>query len=228
MLLRLEEGSHVKLGENAAFHLQKFRAPEQTGGRFKGFLDVLKGAFRFTTTLLSKNKRRDLDIRIVTVTAGIRGTDLWGKAAPDRDFLVLIEGEISVQRGNEAAITMAEPLTLFNAPKDAPADPVRPVDPEQLARWAEETELQAGEGVLGIDGPFRVNLQSHRESAFAREARDRLNAAGYPAVLEEVVVDSQAWFRLTVGGFASATDARSFAGDMQGKFGIEGAWVSGI
>jgi hypothetical protein len=48
----------------------------QAGGLFEGLLDVVKGAFRFTTTLLSRAHRRRVDVRIANVTAGIRGTDV--------------------------------------------------------------------------------------------------------------------------------------------------------
>ena len=37
-----------------------------------------------------------MSIRVATVTAGIRGTDLWGKSAADRQIVCLIEGRIEV------------------------------------------------------------------------------------------------------------------------------------
>ena len=71
VLLRLAEGSLVKLGENAELVVSRFEPPEAEGGLFSGFLDVLKGAFRYTTTALSRQHRRALDIRVSGVTAGI-------------------------------------------------------------------------------------------------------------------------------------------------------------
>ena len=48
-------------------------------------LDVLSGAFRFTTQALTKFRgERDVKVRIVKITAGIRGTDLWGKRTRPR------------------------------------------------------------------------------------------------------------------------------------------------
>jgi hypothetical protein len=45
---------------------------------FRAALTVLAGAFRFTTDALD-NRKRDVAVKAKLVTAGIRGTDLWGK-----------------------------------------------------------------------------------------------------------------------------------------------------
>ncbi len=94
-LLVLEEGSIVKLGENADLDLRELLPPPEESGVFKGFLDVVRGAFRFTTTLASR--RRDIRARVRSATIGIRGTDVWGKTEEDRDFVVLLEGVISIE-----------------------------------------------------------------------------------------------------------------------------------
>ena len=225
VLLRLAEGSLVKLGENAELVVSRFEPPEAEGGLFSGFLDVLKGAFRYTTTALSRQHRRALDIRVSGVTAGIRGTDLWGKAAADKDIVCLIEGNITVQHGEDAPITMDEALSFYVAPKDASPLPIGPVDPDQLARWALETELQAGGGVMRADGEWTAHLKSHRNQAFALSSRDELHAAGYATEIQPAKVDGQSWFRVSVPGFESASEARAFTSSVEGRFGISGAWV---
>ncbi|MFQ5807214.1 MAG: ABC transporter permease subunit, partial [Phycisphaerae bacterium] len=134
--------SVVKLGPDAELKLQALKPAAASGGLFEGLLDVVKGAFRFTTTLLSRSHRRSLDVRIANVTAGIRGTDVWGKAAADKDIVCLIEGEVTVTRGDDPVITMSDPLTFYVAPRGRPPLPVGPVDPEQLQRWAQETDIE--------------------------------------------------------------------------------------
>src|SRR5262245_1841031 len=83
LLLRLAEGSAVKLGENATLALDGL-AQKQGGDSRKlvtAALDVVKGAFRFTTGIFDGPPAgRDVRIKIRTVNAGIRGTDLWGKS----------------------------------------------------------------------------------------------------------------------------------------------------
>ncbi|MDA1118345.1 MAG: FecR domain-containing protein [Proteobacteria bacterium] len=101
--IRLAEGSLVKLGENASLRIIDI-APDR-GGFFMAALNVLEGAFRFTTDLLARERRRDVSIRIATVTAGIRGTDLWGKSSPERQVVCLIDGKIEV--GGKWKVTLA-------------------------------------------------------------------------------------------------------------------------
>jgi hypothetical protein len=90
ILLTLPEGSSVKLGESAQLDLDSLSARQEGGSVFlKSALNVVVGAFRFTTSALNKvNNRRDVSIRLATVTAGIRGTDLWGKQGGDKRLSV--------------------------------------------------------------------------------------------------------------------------------------------
>jgi len=52
LLLRMDEGSLVKLGENAQLDVDKLLPAEDKQGFFEAVLNVVKGAFRFTTTTL--------------------------------------------------------------------------------------------------------------------------------------------------------------------------------
>jgi hypothetical protein len=152
-LLRLIDGSTVKLGENASFELADLQRTGAGKGVFKATLSVLEGAFRFTTAALYKfGGRREIDVRFRTVTAGIRGTDLWGKSAADRDIVCLIEGHISVTRAGEAPVQMQQPQTVYQAPRSGAAPPIAPVDPAQLAKWAAETEITPGSGAARKGG----------------------------------------------------------------------------
>ena len=123
LLIRLEEGSYIKLGENAQLDLTSLQPAEEEQGYFEAVLNVIKGAFRFTTGLTTP-KRRNVSVKIGTITAGIRGTDIWGGAKIDKDILCLIEGKITAQREGEPAFDMQDPLSFYIVPKDQPALPV--------------------------------------------------------------------------------------------------------
>ena len=112
ILMRMAEGSQVKLGENAIFSMEKLSQRQENKQTFlQAAFDVARGAFRFTTDAKSKfASRREVDIRVSTVTAGIRGTDLWGKSSPLREIVCLIEGKIEVAPQNEAPLTLDQPL----------------------------------------------------------------------------------------------------------------------
>lgn len=224
LLLRLAEGSHVKLGANAELDLVSLI--DTGGGLFEGAMNVLKGAFRYTTGVLSRTFRRRLDIRIANVTAGIRGTDVWGKAAPDRDIVCLIEGEVTVTRAAEPEVTLSEPLTFYVAPKDAAPLPVGPVEPEQLARWAAQTDIEAHAPVLGVDGEWTVYLQSLAGAAAAERARDALVEKGYPARVIEAMVHGTLRYRVAISGLASFAASRALTERAARELGLPGAWMA--
>lgn len=226
LLIRLSEGSHVKLGENASFEVRELQSGDQADNPFRGVWSVLRGAFRFTTSALGANRKRNIDIGIGTATLGIRGTDVWGKANDEQDLICLIEGRIQVTRGGDAPVEMAEPLTVYTAPRNAAPNPVVPVVMKELGLWAQETELSPGQGVLREDGSYVVYVMSTRSEDYAAEARERYQAAGYPAEISSHQVNDIAWNRLGVGGFVSFEDALAFARRMEGVLETRGAWVA--
>jgi len=226
VLMRLEESSHVKLGEDAVIDLATLEPPADPTGVFKGVLDVVKGAFRFTTSAIGKQRARDIQARVATVTIGIRGTDVWGKAEPTRDFVVLLEGKIDIQRGDEPAQRMETPMSLFMAPKGIATLPIAPVDPNDLQRWAQETELQDESGVVTSDGAWTLHLASYRKHSGATQVLQTLHDAGYAAYAEGVTVGGGEWTRLSVGGFASRADAEAVARSLQTQFVFPEPWVT--
>jgi len=226
LLLRLAEGSLVKLGPDAELVLEALKPPASEGGLFEGLLDVVKGAFRFTTTLLSKARRRRVDVRIANVTAGIRGTDVWGKAAADRDIVCLIEGEISVQRSGDSPVTLSDPLTFYVAPKNQAPLPVRPVDPDQLQRWAEETDIAENAPALGTDGAWSVHLASLSTRVRAEQSRTRLRGLGYPVNVASAQIGGATYFRISLSGFTSWQGAVAFKDGAAARLGFPTAWVA--
>jgi hypothetical protein len=210
LLLRMAEGSAVKLGENAALALDGL-AQKQGGDSRKvvtAALDVVRGAFRFTTGIFnSPPAGRDVKIRIRTVNAGIRGTDLWGKSDEKRDLVCLIEGKISVAHPQTGEFTMAEPLSFFVAPRDKKPLPVAPVDRRQLEEWSAETEIQPGSGGARRGGRVHVDATVSPDQAVARAAYDRLRTAGYPAVMLPVKTVDRVDYRVRVQNFPTQQDA---------------------
>jgi len=223
--LRMAEGSLVKLGENADFKIADFEPSTTRGGAFRGILDVIKGAFRYTTTMLSRRHRRYLRIRVAGVTAGIRGTDLWGKAGPDRDIVCLIEGRIDVQRGKEAPFEMSQALSFYIAPKGEPALPVAPVALAQLRQWAAETELHRGDGVVRGGGQWIVNIASFRNGSAADVEAKKIADAGYATDVVLVELDGQPWYRVQIIGVDGYGDALGLADDLRAAGLSRQPWV---
>lgn len=220
-ILRLADGSLLKLGENGVLVLddlaqQKFSAKDVVTASF----DVLKGAFRFTTQALSKFRgERDVKIRVVTITVGIRGTDLWTKADPTRDIVCLIEGKADVTRGDQA-FTLDQPMSFYIAPKDQPAEPVGTVSPEQLAKWSQETDIAAGAGALLKGNKWRLYLADAPDQAAALKIYDQLRGAGYAAHIRPVTSDAGINYRVRISGLATKEEAAALGAKLKTQLGF--------
>lgn len=178
MLLKLDEGSLVKLGENANFVIEK---AQPRGGVFDAALNVVTGAFRFTTQAFAKSARRDVRIRVSqNATIGIRGTDLWGRGREDKDIVCLIEGKIEITGNDSKSLTLDQPLQFFQSSRTAPPEPLSFLPPAQLEVFAAETEIEYGKGATA-KGIWTVVIGGFISRNEAREATRGLRANGYPA-----------------------------------------------
>jgi hypothetical protein len=224
LLLKMGEGSLVKLGEAGTLKLDQLADGKDRV--FTAALNVLQGAFRFTTSALQKQRRRNINITVASVTAGIRGTDVWGKAAADRDIVCLIEGKIEVQRGQDQPILMDQPLSFYIAPKNAPPLPVAPVDAEQLRQWAAETEIEPGKGAARRGGKWKVLAASAETQENALKLYDALRAAGYAAEIRPAMAGEKRIYNVRLAHLASKADAEALAASIRGKTGVAEPKVS--
>jgi cell division septation protein DedD len=188
----------------------------------QALLAVARGAFRFTTDARAKlTSRREVDIRVATVTAGIRGTDLWGKSSDDRDIVCLIEGAIQVQRESEAPVAMNQALQFYIAPKAAgQRDAARPaqlasVSAEQLKQWATETEIAAGQGAARRGGKWKVVAASSPDQAAALGVYDKLRAEGYAASIFPTGTPDKRSYEVRIGGLPSKAEADALASKVE-------------
>lgn len=222
--LGLAEGSDIRIGPAARVELPRLEPAADEGGFFDGLVEVVRGAFRFTTGQAEAEHKRRIDIKVGAVTAGIRGTDIWGKAAADRDFVVLLEGEIEAG-SRDRSTRLTEPGTAYIQPKDAPAQPGVAIDADTIAEFARETEPLPERGALTPDGDWVTVLDSLREPDRARAARARYREAGFPVEIEQATVEGQRWYRLVLPGAASRADARALAAELERAFDVRGPWV---
>ncbi|MFC7418351.1 FecR domain-containing protein [Iodobacter arcticus] len=204
--VQLPEGSRVKLGENANLQLDQLNeANGKDGNVFKAALKMVTGAFRFTTNTLNKSAQRDVSVTVSTVTAGIRGTDLWGKADVDKNVVCLLEGKIAVGAEGHPQVELTEPLSFYIAPHDKEPLPVGKVEPEKLKKWAAETEIEGHAGAISQQGAWRIVWGSYAKIDQALALYDSLQVAGYP-----VKIRSQSKrHRVVLVGLASKADAQA-------------------
>ena len=222
-MVRLAEGSIVKLGENGTL---RFTQIDRSQEIFKAALGVLQGAFRFTTELIGQKRKREVDIRVANVTAGIRGTDLWGRGRKDNEVVCLIEGEIQVGAEGEAPQTLNQPLQFYRR-VDAKTQPIGLIEVQQLGEWAKETEIEDGKGALRAGGRFTVLLASAPDQRTALGLYDELRNAGYPAEILPRKEGEQVSYVLRIRQLPTRAEAQALANQLKGKFGITEPRISG-
>ena len=223
VLIRLGEGSDVKLGEKTRWILQE-HPDASTNKIFSALMVVVKGAFRFTTTKLSKNRKRKILARLNTATIGIRGTDVWGSVEEAKTFIVLIEGNIEIEENGQTT-AMSDPLSLFSASNNSPAEPLSTINLNDLSGYAEQTELQVHKGVQSVGGRWQLNLASYREQENVERLQGMLNKDGYRTFLERITLNGKAYTRVVMTEFSTHQDANFMRSQINTTYELT-PWVS--
>ena len=217
LLLRTADGSAVKLGEKGSLSLGGMQM--RGGNVFEATLKVAEGAFRFTSEVFAQFRgTRDVRISVKTVTAGIRGTDLWGKSAPDREVICLIEGRIEISQPNDTPFTMDQRLSYYVREGDL-SRPVAMVMPDQLREWAAETETQPGRGVSTRGGKWKITVASQKHND-ALQIYDKLRKAGYPAEIAPSKVADKRAYNVRLSNFDTKQDAAFVASSLKRQAGF--------
>jgi hypothetical protein len=216
VLIRLAEGSVVKLGANGQLRFVELNATQQL---FKGVLDVLEGAFRFTTDVAARNRKRDVSIRASQVTTGIRGTDVWGRSSPGNEIVCLIEGAVEVAAQGEAPLRMDQPLQFYRR-VDGKAQPVGTVEQSQLDQWRAQTDFAAGKGVARAGGRVTLELGRFDSRSEAVGVREEVRKAGYPAVMTPVRAPDKTTYVVRIRQLASRAEADALIAQLRGKYGV--------
>lgn len=190
--IRLGDGSTVAIAADSRVDLNALGVREAQV--FTAALDVQQGAVRFSTSAFARNYRqRAVNLRVGTLTAGIRGTDVLGRVDAEGDRICLLEGSIAVLHPLAEALQIDAAPSCYLAPKgDAPA-PIEAVTAGQLASLAAQTALPTAPpvavrtGTLPAAGrhPTRrgrwaVELATLESEAATLSLYDRARAAGYP------------------------------------------------
>ena len=248
LLLTTADGSTIKLGENARMQLSGMAQYRHDEPMFSALLDVVKGAFRFTTSALAKLRKREVSIKVAAVTVGIRGTDVWGKvggsmkiadlekammgkAMPGHDkqtrmafdVVCLVEGQVSMEHVAQGGMMMAQPMTLLMMPAGEAPMAVSEVAQEQLDKWLLETEIVAGQGAARSGGRWKVNLLEVEDKPAALAAYDGLRTAGYAVRIQSLATGR---FRLRLTQLPTRAEAEALAHALTGKLGIQSPTVS--
>jgi hypothetical protein len=225
--VQLPEHSTVKLGENTEFATPAMQmTKDDQGSLFKGVLHVLKGVFRFTTSLVGHSERRHVDIQVGVATIGVRGTDVWGRSSADGSLVALLEGKVSMDMPGHQGMMMEQPMhymTMATTGEDMKMD--QEVTADKVADWAAQTDVAPGTGVLTSDGKWTVALLSSTSDDDTLDLMQKLAVAGYPSEDATVTIKGRAWHRLLIKQAASYKDAKAIAAKVAKVSPLMSPWV---
>lgn len=220
--LALPEGSIIELGENT-----RTKAPvaKTKPSIFEASIDMLIGAFRFTTAKVAKQRQRNILINLPSSTIGIRGTDLWGRSSKDSDFVVLIEGDIEIEHDSSQTVRLQTPATVYEAPAGGSPKAVRTIQTPELLSLAAETALIPTRSVMTNSTAYTLIIGSFMETQHATTLANSLHKKGFPASLEPVRVDDIDYTRVVFEGFDDLDVARKFSDELYKADFISSSWI---
>ncbi len=223
LVLLMPEGSRINLGEKTRLGIERLMVDADDGRiAVRSDLKLFDGFFRFATSAVSRVVgRRDVNLSLRTITAGIRGTDFWSMTDAVHDAVCLFEGRVDLATPDQGALTLAQPSAFWARFFDQPARPVGIATPEQLATFIGSSALQPGTGVAVLGGAWQVTALVSADSRQAIGLAGRLREAGYPAQLRSRGLNHDVY----IAQLATREDAQAVLEQVQALSGIPGSVV---
>ncbi len=199
---KMIEGSTIKIGEKAQIVFTEIET-QTNRSVFNSVVKVLKGAFRFTTAKVASNRwKRNIDFKIGAITAGVRGTDIWGKSNSEKDLVCLLEGKIEVNSQHDDSIVMDQPLDYYVVNNDKNKSILGVIELATVKKWAQQTAIKRHQGVVKAHGKWSLVMGVFSNQKNANNLVAKLSTLGYHAQ----VVKEGSKLRVAVNGFVSKKD----------------------
>ncbi len=224
LVLRLPEGSIIRLGEKTRLGIQRLEVNPADGyTAVRSELKLFDGFFRFATSAVAKVVgQREIDVNLRTATIGIRGTDFWSMTDEKHDATCLFEGRVDLATRDQGALTLDKPTAFWARFFDKPVQPVGVATPEELAKFLKSTEIQPGKGVAVEGGRWRVVAAAPSSDKAAAALAARLRAEGYPATLRTKTVAGKTVHEVRINGLATRADAEVVLEKIKPQEGVSG------
>ena len=212
--ITLDDGSVIKLGENAELTLDQLRSDQAS-------LTLAKGAVRYTA--VAGSRRATLNIGGVIV-ADLGTADVFADAEGRENELSLVSGDANANVSGSDPMTLRKSLDTVML-KNGTAASVTPVSKKQQIAWLAKTDLPASVGTITAQGTYALGLSAEHELSRARTTVEKLWKAGYPAEAFEVQIKGKTWYRVVIRGFNSPGDATTFKRTAAPGLGFKTAWL---
>ena len=224
LVLRMAEGSLVRLGEKTRLGVQRLEVNDADGRMaVRSELKLFDGFFRFATSAVAKVVgQREIDVSLRTATIGIRGTDFWSMTDAEHDAACLFEGKVDLATRDQGALTLDKPTAFWARFFAQPVKPVGNATPDELAKFLKSTELTPGQGVAVAGGRYRVVAAAAGSDAAAQALAARLREAGYPAQVRAKEAQGKKVHEVRINGLATRADASAVLGRIASVEGVRG------
>jgi hypothetical protein len=121
LLLIFADGTQLTLGERAEAFIDHFvYNPLKKSGA--AFVDVVKGAFRFTAGRIREFNDKRIEVRTRSATLAADGSDFWGGPIDDAYGILLITGRIEVRNDGGKVVMYKKRVGSIIASPGAPPD----------------------------------------------------------------------------------------------------------
>jgi hypothetical protein len=211
LVLKMAEGSIVRLGEKTRLGVQRLEVSNADGRiAVRSQLKLFDGFFRFATSAVAKVAgQREIDVSLRTATIGIRGTDFWSMTDAEHDAACLFEGKVDLATRDQGALTLDKPTAFWARFFSQPVKPVGNATPDELAKFLKSTELSPGKGVAVVGGRWRVVAAATALDGAAQALATRLREAGYPAQVRARDIGTRKVHEVRINGLATRDDAQA-------------------
>jgi len=180
---------------------------------------IAEGAFRFTTEALEKfGGRREVNITVKTVTAGIRGTDLWGKSTSDSQNRVPDRGHDRGYVPGERPFTMDRPLSFY-ALEGELSRAIATCRRTGSGNGRRKPRRSRAGGVSKRGGKWRIAIATGKYDD-ALKIYDELRKAGYPAEIVPSKAGEKRVLRRAAVEFRDEGGRRVVADDLKRQAGF--------
>lgn len=224
LVLRLPEGSIIRLGEKTRLGIQRLEVDPADGGvNVKSDLKLFDGFFRFTTSVVAKAVgQRQIDVNLRTATIGIRGTDFWSMTDDAHDAACLFEGKVDLATRDQGALSLDKPTAFWARFFAQPVRPVGVATPDELAKFLASTEGTPGQGIAVQGGRWRVVAGAPGSASAASALAARLRDQGYPVEIRAKTAGTATVHEVRINRLATRADAQAVLDHIGGIEGVRG------
>lgn len=208
LLLKLDDGAQIRLGENAKLTLIDLK-PRHTA------LAVSNGAFRVKTA----GSRKTVNIIAGSLAASGSAMSLWGNASDEHDAIALLaKGKVNVDHDNGSHVTLTRAKTFVDAVDGASLSTVAKASTSDYNRWIAQTDLQSGKGTAIRKGRWKVDLGAFQQLSEAESVKQDVEKEGYAVDLVSASNQGKTYWRPQLGHFKTQQDAAVIAEQLRNIF----------